>query len=184
VTLFEFLTAAVSIVLALAVVRLVEGLRPAVESEGRYWVHWGWVVGKVVSCLIFWWNLWAAREGVAWNFLSFAFVFIGPIILYMQASVLVPQNPASIPSWREHFLSIHRSFYIANALLLLHLLTSPLVLAGVLPPMPAPIVLSLGCIASVVGAASNSVRVQEVVAALMFATIFMAALTLLFDPVG
>jgi hypothetical protein len=183
-TLFEYLTAAVSIVLALAVVRLVEGLRPAVDSDGRYWVHWGWVVGKIVSCLIFWWTLWGAREGVAWNFPSFAFVFIGPIILYMQASVLVPQNPASIASWREYFFSIHRSFYIANALLLAHMLVSPLVLAGILAPMPGPIVLSLGCIASIVGAVSNSVRVQEVLAPVMFATIILGALTLFFEPIS
>ena len=183
-TLFEYLTVAVSIVLALAVVRLVEGLRPAVNSEGRYWVHWGWVVGKIVSCLIFWWNLWAFREGVTWNFPSFAFVFLGPIILYMQASVLVPQTSAGVVSWREHFLSIHRSFYAANALLLLHMTLSPVVLLGVLAPMPGPVVLGLSCAASVVGAISSSVRVQEVLAPLMFATIVVAASTLLFEPIS
>ena len=183
-TLFEYLTAAVSIVLALAVVRLVEGLRPAFDSERRYWVHWGWVVGKIVSCLSFWWNLWAGREGVDWNFPLFAFVFVGPIILYMQASVLVPQNPANVPSWHEHFLSTHRSFYFANALLLLHMIISPVLILGALAPMPGPVVLSLGCGASVVAAISSNVRVQEVLALLMFATIALGAWTLFFDPLS
>ena len=183
-TLFEYLTAAVSIVLALAVVRLVEGLRPALDSERRYWVHWGWVVSKLVSCLIFWWNLWAFREGVTWNFPYFAFVFIGPIILYMQASALVPQNPASIPSWRDHFLRTHRSFYVANALLLAHMMISPLLLVGELIPAPGLIVLPLACAVSVVGAISSSERVQEIIAPAMFATIALGALVLLFDPIS
>jgi hypothetical protein len=47
---------------------------------GRYWVHWGWVVAKIISGLVFWWNLWAAHGAVPWNFAYFAFVFAGPII--------------------------------------------------------------------------------------------------------
>ena len=43
-TLFEYLTVAVSIVLALGVVRLIEGLGPASEATRRYWVHFVYVV--------------------------------------------------------------------------------------------------------------------------------------------
>lgn len=183
-TLFEYLTAAVSIVLALTVVRLVEGLRPAFDSERRYWIHWGWVVGKIVSCLIFWWSLWGLREGVTWNFPLFAFVFVGPIILYMQASVLVPRDAASIPLWREHFLGIHRSFYIANALLLVHMNgIIPLISTRELSPGPGLVVLLISIGGSLVGAISNNLRVQKIIALLMFAIIGSVSVTLLFNPI-
>ena len=64
------------------------------------------------------------------------------------------------------------------------MMISPLLLGGVLIPMPGSIVLPLACVASVVGAVSNSVRVQEVLAVVMFATIVLGAVTLLFDPLS
>lgn len=134
--LFEYLTAAVSIVLALAVVRLVEGLRPALGAERRYWVHF-----------------------------------------------LVPRDPAGIASWREHFRSIQRPFYLANALYLAYLAIIPVVFVAEPMPTPASAVLALGCTLSLVAAFWDSPRVQELIAVVMFAMISLSATTLIFDPI-
>ena len=182
-TLFEYLTAAVSIVLALAVVRLVEGLRPAFAPNRRFWVHWGWVIGKIVSCLVFWWILWSIREQVAWNFPYFAFVFIGPIIIYVQASLLVPQD-RNVASWREHFLRVHRPFYVAQTLYLLHLVAIPVMREGstAISTPTAFITVGIGLLASAAGAIFASVRVQQVVALILFALVVLGAVNLFFDP--
>ena len=183
-TLFEYLTAAVSIVLALAVVRLVEGLRPAFAPERRYWVHWGWVIGKIMSCLTFWWILWGVHGQVDWNFPYFAFVFIGPIIIYVQASILVPQN-SNVASWREYFLSVHRPFYVAQVLYLLHMVAIPrLTNEGSIAastPM-AFIIVGFGMLASVVGAIFAGVRVQQGVALILFVFVALGGVILFFDP--
>lgn len=181
--LFEYLTAAVSIVLALALVRLVEGLRPALAREGRYWVHWGWVIAKIVSCLMLWWSFWGLRGGVAWSFPKFVLVFAGPIILYMQISFLVPRDPAGIASWREYFRSIQRPFYLVNALFLAYLAIIPVVFVAVPLPTPAFAVMASGCTLSLVAAFWDSPRVQEFIAVVMFAMIFVSATTLIFDPI-
>jgi hypothetical protein len=183
VTLFEYLTAAVSIVLALAVVRLVEGLRPAL-GPGRFWVHWGWVIGKIVSCLVFWWILWGVREQVAWNFPYFAFVFVGPIIIYVQASILVPHG-GNVVSWREHFLSVHRPFYVAQVLYLLHLIAISRFIGEVLTEsstLMAFITIGFGLLASAVGAISAGVRVQQGVAVILFALVAIGATIFFFNP--
>ena len=48
-TLFEFLSVAVSIVLALGLTRLVHGLRLTVDPKTRYWVHCGYVASGIVA---------------------------------------------------------------------------------------------------------------------------------------
>ena len=183
-TLFEYLSVAVSIVLSLSVVRLVGGLQAAFDPARRYWIHWGWVVAKVVSCLLFWWNFWLYREGVAWNFGYFLFAFLGPIILYVQAAALVPANPSGVRSWRDQFFEVHRLFYLANALLLVHLGVAPPLLLSDVPVAvgPGAVVTSVAIAISVIGALSKSERVQAIVAPMMFAILAFSVSTFLFRP--
>ncbi len=70
-TLFEYVTVAVSLVLSLAVVRLLDGLRFAASRERGYPIHLLWVLTKLMNCALFWWGLWEARETLSWNFASF-----------------------------------------------------------------------------------------------------------------
>jgi hypothetical protein len=41
---FEFFTVAISMILAFANRRLLDGLAPAISRERRYWIHVGWIV--------------------------------------------------------------------------------------------------------------------------------------------
>ena len=181
-THFEFLTVAVSIVLSLSVLRFVEGLRVALRRERRYWVHWGWLLAKVLSCLIYWWNLWLYQEGVSWNFAYFAFIFLGPIILFVQATALVPSQPTEVSSWRVHFMEVSRLFYLANVLFLIHQAIGPMVLRGVALSTASLIPLPLGAALSLVGAFAKGERIQTLVASLLFAGIAAVSASLLFNP--
>ena len=119
-SLFESLTVAVSIVLALGLVRLVDGLRSASKGTTRYWVHLGYIIDLVVMHLFLWWTLWFYQEGVIWNFALFAYVFVGPLILYFLASTLIPDNPSSVTSWRDHFYRGSRVFFLVLLGLIVH----------------------------------------------------------------
>ena len=61
-TLFEYITVVVSIVLSFGMIRLLGGLRPALSREGRYWVHVAWVGIKLLNLLLFWWGFWNLRD--------------------------------------------------------------------------------------------------------------------------
>jgi hypothetical protein len=56
-TLFEYVTVAVSIVLSFGVVRLLDGLRAAALPECRYWVHLAWIPTKLLNHALYWWGL-------------------------------------------------------------------------------------------------------------------------------
>ena len=111
-TLFEYLSVAVSIVLSLALVRLIAGLRSAAESNARHWIPLTWIGILIGLCLAHWWTSWSFREA-QWTFPTFVLMILGPAILYFIATVLIPDNRASAVDWKEHFLKKRTQFYAA-----------------------------------------------------------------------
>ena len=65
---FEFISVGVSIVLALSVARLLEGLRDSFDPSRRYWIHSLWLVNKLVNTLLLYWGAWVYRDLGDWGF--------------------------------------------------------------------------------------------------------------------
>ena len=135
-TLFEYLTVAVSMVLALGLVRLVEGLGSAYDAATRYWVHLTLVVLLMVTQLFYWWSLWIFREGVTWNFGSFVFVILGALLLYFAATALIPRDPTAVRSWKGHYFSAHRRLFLVAAAIPVHMFLVLILLRDATPSMP------------------------------------------------
>ena len=116
-TLFEFVTVAVSIVLSFGIVRLLDGLRPTFDESRRYWVHAIWVVITLNAHVLTWWTQWSLARDVEWNYGRFLWLLVGPGILYLMSTALVTDAPRAVPSWRDHYFEIRRWFFGAAALL-------------------------------------------------------------------
>ena len=112
-SLFEYLSVAIAIVVSFAVVRLLDGVSHAVDAERRYWPHLVWVGVKFLQCFHAWWVLWASR-GVSWDYGRFLVQLGPPLILYLQATALVTSTPQSVQSWREHYYAVRRRFFGLN----------------------------------------------------------------------
>ena len=112
-TLFEYITVAVSLVLALAIARTLDGLRSALAKDRRYWVHATWVAIKLTNPATFWWSIWRFRDA-DWNIVSFLLALAWPAVLYLQVSGLVTRQPELVTDWRTHFYSQRRWFFGAN----------------------------------------------------------------------
>ena len=95
-TLFEYLSVAISIVLALSAAQLLGSLRAVFDAERRYWVHALWVVHVLVIHVIGWWGLWAFRDFESWNLALFGLFLVIPGLLFVCSNALVvPQGEAS-----------------------------------------------------------------------------------------
>lgn len=180
-TLFEYLTIAVSIVLSFGLVRLLDGLRPAVSPRRAYWVHAVWVVIKLLNLVLFWWALWNYREGVNWNLFLFAWVLLPPALLYLQATALVTRSPDAVPDWQFHFYEIRQWFFAINVLLVTVTAIGTWMIGGV--PLLHPLRGVQGILvgASVCGMLSTSHRVHAVIVMISLVTVLMGFGAVLFQ---
>jgi hypothetical protein len=162
VTLFEYLSVAVSIVLALGLGKLVSSLPAVFAPDRRDWLHANFVLLIATAHLLMWWNLWHFRDLPSWNFLQFLIVMGNPVSLYLAAHVLVSVSVEGSASWRLRFAEIHRWFFGAVAAnFVVTVLTRVFVVQeGELELHPAAL---LSGMTAIVGAVSSDRRVHATV---------------------
>ena len=182
-TLFEYLSVAISIVLSLAAVRLINGLPHAAATPQRYWVHLGYVILVSVQIVLVWWNNWAYRKVDDWVFSSFLLVLLAPATLYFMSVTLIPDEPATIDSWREYFFRIHPRFFLAYLFLFgLFTLSSWLLLE--LPIVhPQRLAHALGVAGCALGASSDNPRLHQALV-FCFMLVFTLAIVVFFLKPG
>ncbi len=179
------MTVAVSLVLSLGLVRLLEGSLSAFSPARIYPIHAVWMVLTFVSHFFYWWLLWNFRgETVAWNFARFFFVALPAVVLYLQATLLVSSLPHEVGSWREHYYSIAALFFGLNLAYLLLVQSMPWIVAGEqrLAPLAWFSVSSLGAVAWVAAMLSRKPGVHLAVAIVAIGVNGVSILGILFVP--
>lgn len=117
-TLFEFMSVAFSLVLALALSRGLNGLRSSFLEERRYWPHAIWLVTKLLNAVTYWWWLWAYHDLEAhWTIATFLLYLAIPVGMYLQVDSLVGHHPREILDWKKHFYAEHKWFFGINGIL-------------------------------------------------------------------
>jgi hypothetical protein len=159
---FEYLAIAFSLILSFAGMRIVEGLSAA-AAPGR----------NLVAILGLFWAFLAFRD-VTWTFPTFVLALLGPSLYYFVACILIPRNSPEVVSWRDHFFSIRRRFWLA---ILIYALSIQAVMTLLLDmpwsdPSRAPSVAVI--VLSTVGAMSPSERVQATLAVAVWLALALA----------
>ena len=113
-TIFEFLSVAVSIVLALTLGKLIAATPHVFSSGARDVLHAGFFLVNSFVVLVIWWMVWTLNDKASWNFLEFITLMGSPICLYLSAHILVSDEPREIDNWQVHFESVHRWYFAAT----------------------------------------------------------------------
>ena len=113
-SIFEFLTVAVSIVLALGLSRLISSIPYVFDPRKRDWVHALIFVLLVVGHIVVWWRVWFLNVVSSWNILQFAILLGSPLSLYLAATALVSSTPDRISDWKSYFAD--RSHWVIAAI--------------------------------------------------------------------
>ncbi len=121
-TLFEYISIATSLILSFSLARTLTNIAPIFASEHRYWVHIVWVLGLLVSHANMFWGIWLYQGAEVWTLVEFLLLLMGPIMLLIGASLLVPVG--AVPDYRIYFESIRVPFY--SVLIVLHVQPIPL----------------------------------------------------------
>jgi len=161
-TLFEYISVAISVVLALSAAQLLSNIRSVLDPVRRDWVHGLWMVHLLILHVIMFWTGWAARD-ITWNLGSFSLLLSAPALLYVTANALVPSDRWE--SLREHFLANRTLFFTARGLLVLVFWGASLLLG---PPLLVPERLTGVFILAIcaVGVVTSNYRVHVVLAIL------------------
>jgi hypothetical protein len=114
--LFEYIAIAFSLVYSFAAIRLVGGLPHATRPGRIYWVYLLFVVTSLLFVINSFWGFWSYHD-VTWSYPSYILALTSPTIQYFLTAILVPGDPAEIRSWRDHYFSVRRRFFIGVAVL-------------------------------------------------------------------
>jgi hypothetical protein len=114
-SIFEFLSVAASIVLALGLGRLISSIPYVFDARKRDWLHALAFVTLIAGHILAWWRIWPLNSVSHWNILGFAILMGTPLSLYLAATALVSDNPEGVASWRQHFME--RSRWLFSSLI-------------------------------------------------------------------
>ncbi len=182
VTLFEYISVAISIVLALSAAQLLGNLREVFDPARRYWVHALWVIHVLLVHILLWWGFWAYRDVESWNLAFFALVLVNPGLLFVCSNALVLSQRGNGTSWEQHFFSVRKWFFVARGLIgMVSTLRSWLLLdIPILDPGRLPSLLML--IVCVVGVLSASRRVHGALVLISLVGVILGTVFLRFQP--
>jgi hypothetical protein len=183
-TLFEYLSVAVSIVLSLSAAQILANVRAVLDPERRYWIHTLWVAIALYVHVIIWWEFWAFRDVPSWTMATFVLSLINPGVLFVASSALVVVGSDENRSWETHYFASRRSFFLAIGMLPLGaVLRDWLILAQPLAfPLHIPEVLMT--LFSAIGWASGKKRVHGVLVLASMFTLAASTSYLWFQPGG
>jgi 4-amino-4-deoxy-L-arabinose transferase-like glycosyltransferase len=108
-TLFEYISIATSLILSFSLARTLTNLAPIFGPEHRYWVHGAWVLVILANHAHLFWQIWLFQSVEVWTLVEFVLLLMGPIMLLIGASLLVPVG--AVPDYRIYFESIRGPFY-------------------------------------------------------------------------
>ena len=131
-TQFEYLTVAFSILIAITVSRLLEGLIYVCRSGSQYWIHTYWIIQTLFTAFATWWGLWGYSE-FEWNYLLFLWVLMSPVLLFAASVALIPRVFEHISNWERFFYENSRFYFLLQAGTVLHIASIGLFIRSILP---------------------------------------------------
>lgn len=112
-SLFEFVTVMVSMILALCLGHLLRSASFLAKTDREvinYLPLVLWSIVVLLSVVNHWWTLWDLRD-VDWHYGSFLYILIAPVLITFATGLLSPVQSSSDPiDLRAHYSRIRRLF--------------------------------------------------------------------------
>ncbi len=164
-TLFEYISIATTLILSFSLARTLTNIAPIFSPEHRYWVHSAWVLGLLVLHAQLFWQIWLYQGVEVWTFVEFVLLLMGPIMLLIGASLLVPAG--AVPDYRIYFESMRGPFYSVLIVITVQPIPLPYLLFDI--PLIHPLLLSnlIFAAAAVVGLVGRKRSIDMVLVCFM-----------------
>ncbi len=111
-SLFEFILVMVSLVLAIALTHLLEGISRVVRKPSGFELNWVtpmWALFLFLLIINHWWSLWDMREA-NWTFPAFFYTVLPPTLLFLAVTLLKPNSGSEKVSLTTEFQQVRVAF--------------------------------------------------------------------------
>ena len=106
-SIFEYVTVAVSIILGLAIARMLSALTDLFIYKDRVRLHWipiVWVVTLFLVLITFWWQLFSSGASKEWLYIDFVAIITIAVLFYVASSLLLPRY------WTDNEIDLYEFF--------------------------------------------------------------------------
>ncbi len=116
-SIFEFNTVLLSIVVGLGLTEILSGLARAIHARRVTWDSW---LPLTLAAVVFltqiqvWWYVWTLRDVQEWSLHQLIHLMVNPGLLYLLSHLLFSPEPTI--SLREHYFQRHRLLFSVVAL--------------------------------------------------------------------
>jgi hypothetical protein len=114
-SLFEFVTVMISMILALCLGNILRSTSLLAKTEKQvelYLPHTIWTVLLLLTVINHWWSLWDLQD-LQWNYASFLYILAAPILISFGTGVLMPEDTsAKRISLETQYLRVRRLFFV------------------------------------------------------------------------
>ena len=115
-TPFEYISVLFSIILGLGITQLVGGVADIIQQWERvkiYWPHTLWIGFIFFLHLQAWWQFYDLQKYEEWHLNDFLIAMIYPIVLFVLARLLFPNNQSAIPlDFRDFYFQNFRKVFV------------------------------------------------------------------------
>ena len=162
-TLFEYLAAAHTLILTFALTRALSGVALAIKPSRRSPLHLSWLGFIVSNWLFAFWAMWGYID-VEWTLVRFIALLTVPALMYVFISIVIPQNPSAIESWRDYFFENRVPVFATGALLFIAIAFSNQFIQGASPTHSLELILYVTIGVFSIGIVSSGARTHTALA--------------------
>jgi len=180
--LFDYISIAFSFVYTAAALRLIGGLPAATNKDRRYIVHLLFILIILISIISSFWGIWAYRNLEGWKLYKFIFLLLDGSLYYFIATVLVPENPNEVDSWKDHYYKNKHKLFFAMLIFLTYIQLNGYVLNGIFDLGPEQFFHVIFLIPIYFGLKSKNHKVHVAIACFYLITTITMMLTVASEP--
>ncbi len=114
--IWPFVIALAAVVNGLGIVHLLGGLSAYLKNYTilnvrHYWVYTLAAIFQLLAHLLLWWSILGLRSAGNINFLSYLYLLIGPTLLYLATSIMIPDIKDETLDLRAEYYRFRKVFF-------------------------------------------------------------------------
>lgn len=106
----------VAVINGMGVIRLLSVLSEFLRNQKtlniqHYWVYSSFAVFQLLLHLLFWWSIVGLHKAGNLNFLSYIYLLIGPTLLYLGTTLLIPAEKVESLDLRAEYYGVRKTYF-------------------------------------------------------------------------